>query len=123
MRIADELYLKRLIVGGYDKVWEFCKDFRNEGMDRKHNPEFTHDRTVLGVCGLSRHGGVVRRDAAPHGHAAHRHYKVTFGEHEIDFEPKFRWITMVDSIKEATGVDFTESDLRPGESRGEEAQR
>ena len=41
LRIADELYLKRLIVGGFDKVWELCKDFRNEGMDRLHNPEFT----------------------------------------------------------------------------------
>src|SRR5690606_879243 len=41
MRVADELYLKRLIVGGFEKVWEFCKDFRNEGLDRSHNPEFT----------------------------------------------------------------------------------
>ncbi len=107
LRIADELYLKRLIVGGYDKVWEFCKDFRNEGMDRFHNPEFSmielywayadyHDIALL-------YENLIRETVF----ALHGHYRVTFGEHQIDFEPKFRWITMVDSITEKTGVDFT----------------
>ena len=108
MRIADELYLKRLIVGGYDKVWELCKDFRNEGMDRKHNPEFTmielywayadyHDMAAF-------YEDLIRHTV----HALYGSYKAKFGEHEIDFEPKFRWVTMIDSIKEATGVDFTD---------------
>ncbi len=110
LRIADELYLKRLIVGGYDKVWEFCKDFRNEGMDRLHNPEFSmielywayadyNDMAQL-FEDLLRH--VVRE--------LHGSYKVTYEGQEIDFEPPFRRVSMIDSIRQETGVDFTDLD-------------
>jgi len=106
LRIADELYLKRLIVGGYDKVWEYCKDFRNEGMDRSHNPEFSmielywayadyHDMAQL-VENLWRH---VTKEI-------HGGYTFTYGDHVINVEPKFRWISMTDSIKEQTGLDL-----------------
>ncbi|MDX9857749.1 MAG: lysine--tRNA ligase [candidate division Zixibacteria bacterium] len=107
LRIADELYLKRLIVGGFDKVWEFCKDFRNEGLDRFHNPEFSMIELYWAYADY--------RDIAKLFERLVRHtvketcgsYTVTYGEHEIDFGRPFRWVTMVDSIKEATGVDFT----------------
>lgn len=111
LRIADELYLKRLIVGGFDKVWEYCKDFRNEGLDRLHNPEFSMIELYWAYADY--------RDMAQLFERLLRHavkeltggYKVTYGEHEIDFEPPFRWVSMIDSIKEQTGVDFTELDF------------
>lgn len=108
MRIADELYLKRLIVGGYDKVWELCKDFRNEGMDRLHNPEFTmielywayadyHDMRRM-FEELLRHT-VLKL----HGSTA-----FSFNGTTIDFGPPFRWVSMIDSIAEQTGVNLTD---------------
>ncbi|RKX26138.1 MAG: lysine--tRNA ligase [Candidatus Zixiibacteriota bacterium] len=111
LRIADELYLKRLIVGGYDKVWEYCKDFRNEGMDRLHNPEFSMIEVYWAYADY--------RDMAKLVEKLLRHtvkeltggYKVTFEDHEIDFEPEFRWVSMIDSITEQTDVDFTEFDF------------
>lgn len=108
MRIADELYLKRLIVGGYEKVWELCKDFRNEGMDRKHNPEFSMIELYWAYADYHDMAAFYEDMLRHTVHALYGGYKVTFGEHEIDFEPKFRWITMIDSVKEATGVDFTD---------------
>jgi lysyl-tRNA synthetase class 2 len=110
LRIADELYLKRLIVGGFDKVWEFCKDFRNEGLDRLHNPEFSMIELYWAYADY--------RDMATLFEKLLRHavkeltgsYKLSYGGQEIDFEPPFRWVTMIDSIKEQTGVDFTEFD-------------
>ena len=106
MRIADELYLKRLIVGGYPKVWELCKDFRNEGLDRLHNPEFTMIELYWAYADykdMSRMFEDMLRHAVK---SLHGGYKITYGDHEVDFEPPFRWVTMVGSIKEATGVDF-----------------
>lgn len=111
LRIADELYLKRLIVGGYDKVWEFCKDFRNEGMDRLHNPEFSMIELYWAYADY--------KDIARMFEDLLRHtvkeltgsYKIQFEEHELDFEPPFRWVTMIDSINEETGVDFTDLDF------------
>jgi len=106
LRIADELYLKRLIVGGYPKVWELCKDFRNEGLDRLHNPEFT---MIELYWAFADYKDVARmfEDMLRHTvKALHGSYKITYGDHQIDFEPPFRWVTMVGSIKEASGVDF-----------------
>lgn len=108
LRIADELYLKRLIVGGFDKVWEYCKDFRNEGLDRMHNPEFSMIELYWAYADY--------RDIAQLFEDLLRHtvketcggYKITYGDHEIDFEPPFRWVSMLDSIKEETGIDMTE---------------
>lgn len=115
MRIANELYLKRLIVGGFDGVYEFSKNFRNEGMDRTHNPEFTAmeiyvaykdynwmmemTENLLEYCALQVNGTT----------------KATFGEHEVDFKAPYARVTMTDAIKQFTGFDITgksEDELR-----------
>jgi lysyl-tRNA synthetase class 2 len=107
LRIADELYLKRLIVGGYDKVWEFCKDFRNEGLDRLHNPEFSMIELYWAYADYKDVAAMFEEMLRHVVHSIHGQYKITYGEKEIDFEPKFAWVTMIGSIKDATGVDFT----------------
>ena len=110
LRIANELYLKRLIVGGFDGVYEFAKDFRNEGMDRTHNPEFTQmeiyvaykdylwmmdfteemlERICMDVLGTT---------------------SVKIGENEVSFKRPFKRISMIDSIKEHTGIDISAMD-------------
>jgi len=107
MRIANELYLKRLIVGGFDGVYEFSKNFRNEGMDRTHNPEFTameiyvaykdynwmmdFCEQLLEFCAIEVNGTS----------------KATFGPHEIDFKAPYPRITMADAILKFTGFDIT----------------
>lgn len=115
LRIANELYLKRLIVGGFDGVYEFSRNFRNEGMDRTHNPEFTAmeiyvaykdynwmmsfteqmlERIALDVLGTT---------------------EMQVGDKTISFKPPFRRVTMIDAIKEHTGIDISgmgESELR-----------
>ena len=115
MRIANELYLKRLIVGGFDGVYEFSKNFRNEGMDRTHNPEFTameiyvaykdynwmmaFCEQLLEHCAIAVNGTTI----------------ATFGGHEIDFKAPYARVTMTDAIKEFTGFDITgksEEELR-----------
>ena len=73
LRIATELYLKKLIVGGFDGVYEFGKNFRNEGMDRTHNPEFTVHGDLRGLQGLPLDDGVHRADARTGGHGRERH--------------------------------------------------
>ena len=108
LRIANELYLKRLIVGGFDGVYEFAKDFRNEGMDRTHNPEFTvmeiyvaykdyiwmqeFTEQLIEKVAKELHDGITTVDIA--------------GQ-TIDFKAPFRRLTMTDAIKEATGFDIT----------------
>ena len=115
MRIANELYLKRLIVGGFDGVYEFSKNFRNEGMDRTHNPEFTameiyvaykdynwmmaFCEQLLEHCAIAVNGTTI----------------ATFGGHEIDFKAPYARVTMTDAIKEFTGFDIkgkSEEELR-----------
>ena len=107
MRIANELYLKRLIVGGFDGVYEFSKNFRNEGMDRTHNPEFTameiyvaykdynwmmdFTERLLEYCALQVNGTT----------------EVTFGEHKVNFKAPYARVTMTDAIKNFTGFDIT----------------
>jgi lysyl-tRNA synthetase class 2 len=107
MRIANELYLKRLIVGGFDGVYEFSKNFRNEGMDRTHNPEFTameiyvaykdynwmmeFTENLLEYCATQVNGTT---DA-------------TFGEHQVSFKAPYARVTMTDAIKKFTGFDIT----------------
>ncbi len=117
MRIANELYLKRLIVGGYDGVYEFSKNFRNEGMDRTHNPEFTameiyvaykdynwmmvFTEQLLEYCAIQVNGST----------------KSQFGDIEIEFKAPYPRITMRDSILEHTGFDIsgkTEDEIRAG---------
>ncbi len=106
LRIADELYLKRLIIGGYEKVWEFCKDFRNEGMDRLHNPEFSMVELYWAYADYRDMAALTEELWRYVVSQVHDSYKVPYGEHEIDFEPRFRWVSMVDSIKEITNLDF-----------------
>ncbi|MDG2343858.1 MAG: lysine--tRNA ligase [Flavobacteriales bacterium] len=110
LRIANELYLKRLIVGGFEGVYEFAKDFRNEGMDRTHNPEFTQmeiyvaykdylwmmdfteemlEKICLDVLGTT---------------------MVKIGNNEVSFKRPFKRISMIDSIKEHTGIDISKMD-------------
>ena len=110
LRIANELYLKRLVVGGIDRVYEFSKDFRNEGMSRFHNPEFTQielyvaykdyiwmmefvenlvNHVVLDVFGTT---------------------KLTFQDHDLDFKAPWRRLTMFDAIEEYTGIDVSKMD-------------
>ncbi len=107
MRIANELYLKRLIVGGFDGVYEFSKNFRNEGMDRTHNPEFTameiyvaykdynwmmdFCEQLLEYCALQVNGKT----------------EATFGEHTVDFKAPYARVTMAESIEHFTGFDIT----------------
>ncbi|ASZ10101.1 lysine--tRNA ligase [Chitinophaga pendula] len=110
LRIANELYLKRLIVGGFDGVYEFAKDFRNEGMDRTHNPEFTvmemyvaykdyewmmrTTESLLEKVAIALHGGT----------------DVQVGENTISFKAPFKRVTMYDAIKEHTGIDISGMD-------------
>ncbi|MBZ9627341.1 lysine--tRNA ligase [Psychroflexus sp. CAK1W] len=115
LRIANELYLKRLIVGGFDGVYEFSKNFRNEGMDRTHNPEFTameiyvsykdynwmmkFTENLLEHCALQVNGTT----------------KAKFKEHHVDFKAPYKRVTMTDAIIEYTGFDITgksEAELR-----------
>lgn len=107
MRIANELYLKRLIVGGFDGVYEFSKNFRNEGMDRTHNPEFTameiyvaykdynwmmeFTENLLEYCATQVNGTT----------------EATFGEHKVNFKAPYARVTMTEAIKQFTGFDIT----------------
>ncbi|MDR2238340.1 MAG: lysine--tRNA ligase [Chryseobacterium sp.] len=107
LRIANELYLKRLIVGGFDGVYEFSKNFRNEGMDRTHNPEFTameiyvaykdynwmmdFTEKLLEFCAVQVNGTT----------------KATFGEHEVDFKAPYPRVSMTEAILKFTGFDIT----------------
>lgn len=107
LRIANELYLKRLIVGGFDGVYEFAKDFRNEGMDRTHNPEFTvmeiyvAYKDYLWMMNFTEE--MIERVAI----ALHGTTKVQLGEVEIDFRRPFKRVTMYEAIREHTGFDIS----------------
>lgn len=107
LRIADELYLKRLIIGGYDKVWELCKDFRNEGMDRLHNPEFSMIELYWAFADYKDIAELFENLLRDLVFKVFGKYKIKYSEHEIDFETPFKWITMLDSINEKIGIDFS----------------
>jgi lysyl-tRNA synthetase class 2 len=110
MRIANELYLKRLIVGGYEGVYEFAKDFRNEGMDRTHNPEFTVMEIYVAYKDYNWMMDFTEEMIERVAMALHGTTKVTVGDKEIDFKRPFKRITMIDSIKEHTGIDINGMD-------------
>lgn len=107
MRIANELYLKRLIVGGFDGVYEFSKNFRNEGMDRTHNPEFTAMEIYVAYKDYNWMMNFCERLLEHCAIAVNGTTKATFGEHEIDFKAPYARVTMADSIKHFTGFDIT----------------
>ncbi len=115
LRIADELYLKRLIVGGYDGVYEIAKDFRNEGMDRSHNPEFTMLELYVAYKDYRWMMDLVE-ELIVHVAMAVNGRKIAWaGKKEIDLTPPWKRISMFDAIKEYTGRDLrgkTEQELR-----------
>jgi lysyl-tRNA synthetase class 2 len=107
MRIANELYLKRLIVGGFEGVYEFSKNFRNEGMDRTHNPEFTAMEIYVAY---KDYNWMMKfaEDLLEHcAIAVNGTSEVTFGEHTINFKAPYARVTMTDSIKHFTGFDIS----------------
>ncbi|MEK6450123.1 MULTISPECIES: lysine--tRNA ligase [Myroides] len=107
LRIANELYLKRLIVGGFDGVYEFSKNFRNEGMDRTHNPEFTAMEIYVAYKDYNWMMDFTERLLEHCAIAVNGTTEATFGEHAINFKAPYKRITMADSIKEFTGFDIT----------------
>jgi len=110
LRIANELYLKRLIVGGYDGVYEFSKDFRNEGMDRTHNPEFTVMEIYVAYKDYNWMMDFTEEMIEKVALDLHETTKVQVGEQEIDFKRPFKRISMLDAIKESTGYDIAGKD-------------
>lgn len=111
LRIADELYLKRLIVGGYDKVWEMCKDFRNEGLDRKHNPEFTMIELYQAYADyhdmMDLYEDLLRytvKEVTGNTYIEYEGEKIEFGE-------PFKRISMIDAVIEQGGPDLSDFDF------------
>ncbi|WP_440879299.1 lysine--tRNA ligase [Tenacibaculum sp. C7A-26P2] len=107
MRIANELYLKRLIVGGFDGVYEFSKNFRNEGMDRTHNPEFTAMEIYVAYKDYNWMMEFTEKLLEHCAIAVNGTTKATFGDHEVDFKAPYKRVTMAASIKHFTGFDIT----------------
>ena len=107
MRIANELYLKRLIVGGFDGVYEFSKNFRNEGMDRTHNPEFTAMEIYVAYKDYNWMMTFTENLLEHCALAVNGTSEATFGEHNISFKAPYARITMTDSIKQFTGFDIS----------------
>jgi lysyl-tRNA synthetase class 2 len=110
MRIANELYLKRLIVGGFDWVYEFSRNFRNEGMDRTHNPEFTVLEWYTAYKDYYWMMEVTEQLMEKIALTLHGTTKVQLGDKEIDFKAPFKRVTIFDAIKENTGIDISEMD-------------
>lgn len=110
MRIANELYLKRLLVGGFEGVYEFAKDFRNEGMDRTHNPEFTVMEIYVAYKDYFWMMDFTEEMLERVALALHGTTQVQFGDRVIDFKRPFARLTMTDAIKKYTGVDITGKD-------------
>ena len=106
MRIATELHLKRLIVGGMERVYEVGRIFRNEGMDTKHNPEFTTCELYQAYTNLDGMMDILENILSGAAKEIHDSYTVTWLGHEIDLTPGFRRLTMADAVKEVTGADF-----------------
>jgi len=110
LRIANELYLKRLIVGGFEGVFEFAKDFRNEGMSRFHNPEFTQMELYVAYKDYNWMMDLVETMVEKIAVDLHGDSKVTVGEHEIEFKKPWKRYTMYEAIEHYTGIDISEMD-------------
>jgi lysyl-tRNA synthetase class 2 len=108
LRIANELYLKRLIVGGFDGVYEFAKDFRNEGMDRTHNPEFTMIELYVAYKDYNWMMGMTEQLLEKVAKDATGSTKVTVNDKEIDFKAPYPRVPILDAIKTHTGFDVSE---------------
>ena len=110
LRIANELYLKRLIVGGYDGVFEFAKDFRNEGMSRFHNPEFTQVELYVAYKDYNWMMDTMEEMIEKVAMDLHGNTKVQVGENLIDFKRPWKRFTMFEAIEHFTGIDISEMD-------------
>lgn len=134
LRIANELYLKRLIVGGFDKVYEMGRMFRNEGMDMKHNPEYTAIELYQAYADYTDMMEITENLIAHMAEVATGSTKVVYQGKEIDFKPPWKRMTMIECVKEYSGVDFNEIntdeeaiaiakekgiEVKPGMRRGE----
>jgi len=125
LRIAPELYLKRLIVGGFDKVYEIGRLFRNEGMDLKHNPEFTSMELYSAYEDYNDMMNITEEMISTIAENVCGTTKITYQGQEIDLTPSWKRISMIDSIKEVTGIDFNtinsdEEAVKLAEERGME---
>ena len=107
MRIANELYLKRLIVGGFEGVYEFSKNFRNEGMDRTHNPEFTAMEIYVAYKDYNWMMTFTENLLESCAIAVNGTAEATFGEHKVNFKAPYARVTMTDAIKQFTGFDIS----------------
>jgi lysyl-tRNA synthetase class 2 len=107
MRIANELYLKRLIVGGFEGVYEFSKNFRNEGMDRTHNPEFTAMEIYVAYKDYNWMMKFTENLLEHCAVAVNGTSEATFGEHQVNFKAPYARVTMTDAIKHFTGFDIS----------------
>ena len=110
LRIANELYLKRLIVGGFDGVYEFSKDFRNEGMSRFHNPEFTQVELYVAYKDYNWMMDLVEEMVEKIALDLHGTTEVQVGENLINFQRPWKRYTMYEAIEHFTGVDISEMD-------------
>ncbi len=106
LRIADELYLKRLLVGGFDRVFEFCKDFRNEGIDRSHNPEFTMMECYAAYLDYNDFMQMVEEMIRAIASELTVDGTVEYGDHKIDFNQPWKRVSFFGSLLDATGADF-----------------
>lgn len=110
LRIANELYLKRLIVGGFEGVYEFAKDFRNEGMSRFHNPEFTQVELYVAYKDYFWMMDLMEEVVEKIAINLHGGTEVKVGEHTIDFKRPWKRFTMFEAIEHFTGIDISEMD-------------
>jgi len=108
LRIANELYLKRLIVGGFDGVYEFAKDFRNEGMDRTHNPEFTILELYVSYKDYNWMMGMTEQLLEKVSVDSTGDTKVKVGKNDIDFKAPYERVSIYEAIKKFTGIDISE---------------
>ncbi|MDM8526879.1 lysine--tRNA ligase [Anaerolineales bacterium HSG24] len=109
LRISDELYLKRLIVGGFEKVYEICKDFRNEGISTKHNPEFTMMECYWAYADYQDMMRLTEEMIAYVAQTVNGTMIINYNGREIDLTPPWRRLNLAEGIKEHTGIDIFES--------------
>ena len=108
LRIADELYLKRLLVGGFERVYEICKDFRNEGIDTRHSPEFTMLELYMAYADYRDVMELFEQMVAFVVREALGTEQITWGEHQINLTPPWQRMSLCQAIIDATGIDYLE---------------
>ncbi len=120
MRISNELYLKRLIVGGYERIFEFSQDFRNEGIDRTHNPEFTQVETMWAYADYKDNMKFAENMISHVIKKVHGKTKIKSGGKELDFKTPWKKVRFLDAIKSKTKIDFSKiSNLKAAKKAAE----